>query len=863
MNFRRLPVFTIALASLMLTGHGALAAGLRLKVTGTGYLRGRGVSVMLYNDTYSPVFFDQKNAGMQIILHGHRIATNGSVRLLPTPQQWDRIPQLDSHHVEPARGRIAARFSYPAFHFKYQVVVKAEPGGVRVSVNLDKPLPPLLQGRAGFNLEFLPSLYRDRTYVVDHKVFGILPRYPEDRMVSVPPRPGNPKEPWYVAQWHRERGYMQPLPFATGHSITLAAADPLYRITVTSQTGRLRLYDGRDLAQNGWFVLRTVIPPGKTHDAVVWNIRPHYIAHWIQPPMIAHSQAGYSAAMRKVAVIQLDPRFAAPKSAELLRLSTHGSFRRVYTAPVSAPMHWLRYDYVKFNFSAIRKPGLYEIEYAGQRSDAFPIAPNVYTHTWQTTLDGFLAVQMDHVSVRDAYHVWHGLSDMSDALQAPPNLTHFDGYFMGPNIESPYKPGEHIPGLNIGGWYDAGDFDNDAFGQYATIQNLALTYATFHPQWDELTVNEKTRSVVMHKPDGVPDLVEQVEQGVLQTLAQIHAFGHTIMGIQQPYLEGYTATGDAASLNNGLIYNPKYGPGPVKGIHSGWPDDTWAWTQYRPSMEYAAAASLAAASVTLRGWNDPLSRKCLATAIELWHRMQTNPPPRPHWPPFTEGSGGYREHAMGPPKWTAALQLLIATHGAAPYKRQVERMFPGMLRQMGFGGWQAVRALPYLAASYRRRLRAAVAAYMARLNRKLAATPFGVPPSLGGWGNSAQVAEFGVEMYFLHEAFPGLVGPNYTLRAANYLLGTHPVSSVSYISGIGRVSKLVAYGGNNRADDSFIPGGMIPGYVVIKPDFPECITRFGFLWYEDEYTVDAAATWILEANAANALVEQAAHAAKS
>ncbi|EQD48366.1 glycoside hydrolase family 9 domain protein, partial [mine drainage metagenome] len=163
----------------------------------------------------------------------------------------------------------------------------------------------------------------------------------------------------------------------------------------------MRLYDGRDLAQNGWFVLRTVIPPGKTHDAVVWNIRPHYIAHWIQPPMIAHSQVGYSAALRKVAVIQLDPRFAAPKTAELLRLSTHGSFRRVYTAPVGAPMHWLRYDYVKFNFSAVRKPGLYEIEYAGHRSDAFPIAPNVYTHTWQTTLDGFLAVQMDHVSVRD------------------------------------------------------------------------------------------------------------------------------------------------------------------------------------------------------------------------------------------------------------------------------------------------------------------------------------------------------------------------------------------------------------------------------------------------------------------------------
>jgi len=113
-----------------------------------------------------------------------------------------------------------------------------------------------------------------------------------------------------------------------------------------------------------------------------------------------------------------------------------------------------------------------------------------------------------------------------------------------------------------------------------------------------------------------------------------------------------------------------------------------------------------------------------------------------------------------------------------------------------------------------------------------------------------------VEMYILHQAFPGIVGPEYTLRAANYLLGTHPVSSESYVSAIGTNSKLVAYG-NNRADDTFVPGGMIPGYVIIKPDFPECIDDFGFLWFEDEYTVDAAATWVLEANAADALVRSA------
>jgi hypothetical protein len=30
---------------------------------------------------------------------------------------------------------------------------------------------------------------------------------------------------------------------------------------------------------------------------------------------------------------------------------------------------------------------------------------------------------------------------------------------MGPTTETRYTPGEHIPGLNVGGWFDAGDDD--------------------------------------------------------------------------------------------------------------------------------------------------------------------------------------------------------------------------------------------------------------------------------------------------------------------------------------------------------------------------------------------------------------------
>ena len=63
--------------------------------------------------------------------------------------------------------RLTADLAFPTFDLSYTLEVAAEPGGVRVSINLDKPLPQKLAGRAGFNLEFLPSIYMGKTYLVD------------------------------------------------------------------------------------------------------------------------------------------------------------------------------------------------------------------------------------------------------------------------------------------------------------------------------------------------------------------------------------------------------------------------------------------------------------------------------------------------------------------------------------------------------------------------------------------------------------------------------------------------------------------------------------------------------------------------
>src|SRR5215831_9207675 len=135
------------------------AADISMKVTDKGYLDTQGFSIFLYDSTYHPVFVDQKNTAMEMILHGHRIATNGDVRLMPTPEQWDLVANLKDRHADKTNNRLTADLAFPTFDLSYTLEVAAERGGVKVSINLDKPLPEKLAGRAGFNLEFLPSIY--------------------------------------------------------------------------------------------------------------------------------------------------------------------------------------------------------------------------------------------------------------------------------------------------------------------------------------------------------------------------------------------------------------------------------------------------------------------------------------------------------------------------------------------------------------------------------------------------------------------------------------------------------------------------------------------------------------------------------
>src|SRR5207248_574748 len=149
------------------------------------------------------------------------------------------------------------------------------------------------------------------------------------------------------------------------------------------------------------------------------------------------------------------------------------------------------------------------------------------------------------------------------------------------------------------------------------------------------------------------------------------------------------------------------------------------FTTNNPYFQWNAIAALAAAADTLKGWDDPLARDCLETAIKAWKDEKAHPTQNPEGgglgggaPAGAPGGGvlaasqgvlagsqGARKPVGSSPgqtnsgapsapaaatagfgrgrfgvglDWTAALELTIATNGADPYKSRLKELFPQM-----------------------------------------------------------------------------------------------------------------------------------------------------------------------------------------
>ena len=589
-----------------------------LQLNDLDYFERQGVNVLVFSNSFNGGFNDEKNSGIEIIHHGVRTVQGGAVRLNNTPEQWDLVPKMTNRRVDRENGSIEVGLRYDDYDFDSRVVVTAKGKAVEIAVYLDKPVPEKLAGEAGFNIEFLPSQYWLKTFLMDGRL-NRFPRYATSQTIT---RPNSEKPRQFKGfKTYDDRGtdrFVDPLPLEIGHQIVVATDDPSRMIKITSEDAELKLFDGRMLAQNGWFVLRSVLPKGKTGKVVTWTVEPNAIENWIREPNIGFSQIGYIPEQPKVAVIELDKKDRMLSTASLMRINTDGSTTEAFKGDVKAWGPYFKYNYVKFDFSAVKEPGVYYIQYGNTKTNDFLIDAHVYDKITDATTDVWVPIHMNHMYVTEGYRTWHGEPFKEGYLQAPES-DHFDLHRQGPSTDTKYKPLELIPGLNVGGFFDAGDFDIETGSNINVVQNLIRAWELFKPQRDETFVSQQQRYVDLHRPDGVPDILQFIEHGVLNLVAQAEQIGHMASTLSNSILDNYHHLGDAASITDGLHYDPSLKPYEVSadGKRSGTPDDMWAFTNRNPSLDLQAAGVFTSAARVLKGYNDELAERAQKQADRL------------------------------------------------------------------------------------------------------------------------------------------------------------------------------------------------------------------------------------------------------
>ena len=777
------------------------------------YLEMPGLNVMLAHDFYP----EGHQGGVGIIQNGLRVATNGDIRLEPTPGQWQPVPKVGTRVVDREHGEVSVRMEfpdpakdrkgfnpivYPDLHHAYTIRVRPDGAAFRIIVDFEQPVPEAWIGKVGFNLELFPGILYGRTFASGEQR-GIFPRQANG--------PG----------FHDADGEYQLPPMASGPSLLIAGETERQRMRIdVISGGPLQLIDGRGQHNNGWFVVRSLVPAGRTTGAIEWRVNPHAIAGWKSAPVVQVSQVGYLPTQQKFAMVELDRAETEFLPVQLLRVDAEGGLERVFEKQLQPWGRFLRFRYLRLDFSEVQQPGMYVVRYGSVQSSPFKIGADVFTRdVWQPTLETFLPAQMCHMRVNDRYRVWHDFCHLDDARMAPVNHNHFDGYIQGASTLCAFQPGDHVPGLDRGGWHDAGDDDLRVESQSETVYGLALAWEAFGIEYDNTTIDQATRVAELHRPDGRPDILQQIEHGALSILGGYRSLGRLYRGIIVPTLRQYVLLGDFSAVSDNVPFTgPVTDTTPPVGL-PGSPDDRWVFTEDNPRREIQVAAGLAAGARALRTYDPALAEECLAVARELWDRTTAEP--------------GFRT--------AAAVELLLAT-GDVRYADWLKANVDEITARFKLTGWVVGRAVPRVDdETFTRKIREAVKAHQAEVVEQSRKTPYGVPYEPAIWGAGWLIQSFGADQFFLHRAFPDLVSDEYMLHALNFVLGCHPgANTASFVSGVGANSLTTAYG-FNRGDESYIPGGSASGTALIRPDFPELLD-WPYLWQQTEYVLGGGTT---------------------
>jgi hypothetical protein len=534
-------------------------------------------------------------------------------------------------------------------------------------------------------------------------------------------------------------------------------------------------------------------------------------------PAIRYPLIGYKTSSRKRAMVEW-PKGTELTNTDIKVLSVDGTV--AFEGKLGAPSPYLDKMVAEFDFTPLQARGVFVI-----RDEILPDS------MWTPTLDRFLPWQMAHAEVDFAAALPpKRKSFMDDAVRAPDGPGSSGGFISHGQVGSLYAAGDTISS-SIGGWFDGGTTHQSVPANAFIVWVMTLAQEQFAIDRDQATLNQMEQTYSAVKSDGVPDLTSQIEWGVWWLLQ-----------MQEPTGRVYSGVASQPDRDSVLIIPERMTDG-----EAGTGDERYVFVDYHPHMQLAQVIGLSAASRHLSESNPALSKRAAEAArgaFDYFSQQEEEYRPTVNFP-----------HSAGDPAIAAGRDSMLAAAAAELYLATKDEALLTLLESLGdriaaiqfddpaprwstdSGFWYAGPSLARLFGELPEGdLKNAVSAYLNRaaMARKaeLSGSPWPFAESdLKEHGVNGAAAAQIFDAYWLSRAKPELLSMDDALPALEWIVGSHPVSGRTFVTGIGYAAPTYLFNANIhgrvRNFQAVVPGAFMPGVgrlsgnsILVYADLP-------------------------------------------
>lgn len=546
---------------------------------------------------------------------------------------------------------------------------------------------------------------------------------------------------------------------------------------------------------------------------------------------VRYSPIGYPAQGEKKVVLEWPKHLDRPGDDRVQVRRSDGTLVKQGNFGDTVTLRHMQGAFAMFDFTDVTEPGDYRVVWARGSVD-FPVRQSVFENRlWEPTLDCMIPFQMCHAEVDLGSSLpGHPFCHMDDGIRVPTGFGGTDGFHAYECTGTPYGAGDPIPCAK-GGWHDAGDCDLNIYAQGFSTYVLALAYEEFGRDRDVASLDVSAGTFRLGQPDGVPDILQQIEWGTLWLLSMMQPDGRSYVGVvAQPRQRG-----SARGWHNSTDNEPGSG------------DERHVYVDHHSELQLMQAQTLCAVYRVLRQARPELAQTCLRAARKAYDYFRTHEEVYRDTAYFYTRHNGSRDQGV-----VGALAELCMTTGDPGYLRELEAMtdkianmnlrYPNK-RESGassfwFVGPSLARLIPHLDDGRLKQVCLSTCRKAAEHQETMLRgrpwpghyTDFGKLGSAHCWPTRVY------DTYWMSKVAPDVVSLEEAVMPMLWLYGFHPFSDVSYYAAEGLNGPKAIHSGHltylSKPERGTLPGTLSPGMTAVRPYVPDNV-----LYYFDDGNV--------------------------